>query len=192
MVTIFFLFYFFRWVEEGDVVQSPYGDALIKSVQDSGIGVNKYLIEVFDTGKVHSVFHHQLFPIEVLDDFTKELVFDDPFDEVSDDDGDNDDIEFWLNEISCDDYGDTENSDTFTSTDIPRENPGPSTSFDTLPSEPLAACGESETQGKKRFVQPDTLTEVQRLADERKARETEYQTRWAVKIFRGNCTFVIN
>ena len=45
----------------------------------------------------------------------------------------------------------------------------------------------SDIPQKKRFVAPQDEAEIDDLAEQRLAKETQTQTRWAVKVFKGNC-----
>ena len=173
---------------EGDVIQSPFGDALITGTVDSGIGVQKYVIQVSQTGQLHTAFRHQLFPIDVIDDFDQELEFEEPTVDTNDQDHGDEDVENWINEISFGDVPQTDKEDTLICPDFPHDIATPSTSagIEPIPSTSSADDFQPQPKQKKRFVQPDTLNDIQHLVDGRKARVMEYQTRWAVKIFRGN------
>ena len=53
---------------------------------------------------------------------------------------------------------------------------------------PQPKAGRKDTRSglsTRRFVHPQSADEVDTLASERQARETQTQTCWAVKIFRG-------
>ena len=60
--------------------------------------------------------------------------------------------------------------------------------FEEIPVE--AATGEIPVEGvsePKRFATPATDADIDDLASERQAKLTTQQTRWAVKVFRGEC-----
>ena len=130
----------FRILEEGDLVTSLAGDAVIEDIVCTAEGFREYFVRLVDSGVVRKFYRHNLFHIET---FTEE------------DDAYFNDIKDYMLPVD----------------DIELYDPD------------LASVTEAK---RKRFAQVESAIDLELLADERQSRMTNYQTTWAVKVFKGN------
>ena len=170
------------------MVQSPYGDAIVVKEESTGQGFNRFHIQLMDSGAIKTAWRHQLFQLDLVEKITQEFdarvdesVENEPddfvdyppdIDEPHDiDEPDNIDDPFGIEDLlDYDEIQDISDSETLS------EQP---------PIITVEQSASRDPQSKPRFAKPDSAMDIQRLADERTARLTQYQTRWAVKVFRG-------
>ena len=140
-------------------------------------GFRRYTIQLLDSGQLTTAYKHQLSPIKQLYPMDDEIPM--PPDSEDDDVLRIEELDEELDECFVfDDVSEPTTDKDCTSDKDPNcsleKVDGNSNSDDDF--EPVV---------EKRFVKPDSLLDVQRLADERQSTMTAYQTRWAVKIFKG-------
>ena len=160
--SLFFWSFCRRYVE-GEAVQTPYGDGIFTEIVEDSLHIVSFRVQLFEDGTYRRCFVHQLYPIAKLtgihDDVAMdEAVFDQP------DQG---------HEIAMD-----VPADIFDTEMVFQDEPEV---VDRLPDIP-----PPQVQPRtKRFATLESHDDLESLADQRNAKGTKSNTRWAVKIFKG-------
>ena len=156
-------FFLCRRYVEGEAVQTPYGDGIITEIVQDSLHIVTFIVQLFEDGSYRKCFVHQLYPIAKItgihdDNLTDEMVFHQP------------------PEVQPMDF------------EVPNEVFDGEMVFEVQPEDVdrLPDILPPTVQPrKKRFATLESRGDLESLADERNARGTKSNTRWAVKIFKG-------
>ena len=169
---------FCRPLQEGDLVQTPYGDGLVTNIAETVFGIPDYIVQLFESGEYKICKRHEALQLDAIFDLEDTGAFDSIGIEWSDEDDDDrfelcDEIPELIDHLSC-------------SGPLPPGNSEEAVHHaQEVPAASDRAAASSASASKKRFATMDSRIDLENLADERTAKYTANNTRWAVKIFKG-------
>ncbi len=170
LILIFFV-PLFRQIYQGDYVATPYGQAVVKQIILIHNRYNDYLVQVIDSGELKHLYAHQIRRLDPFEVFGPDFLMDGVEEAM---------------EAAEDVQVVHVMEDGHPAAPVPPQAAAPEAASALEPEVVVAKFQALTVSKPKRFAKPKNRQDIEALADERQSKQTKQQTRWAVKMFRGN------